>query len=91
MCDKTLEQLDELESVGILYDRQIISVVLESDKNFNGECMDVNAYILSNFKENMLQLPFISNYAAKHAEQYITAAKRDGKYIQVVESVKKSS
>ncbi len=69
MCQKTLERLDELESVGTLYDRKLVSVVL-SDKNFNDECIDANVYIITNFRKSLLDLQLISNYTEEHAKLY---------------------
>ena len=69
VCDKTLAKLDDLEDVGVLYDRKKITVVL-TDANFNEESIDAFAYIMSTYKKDLLDLDFISNYTEEHAKLY---------------------
>eukprot|EP00112_Aurelia_sp_Birch-Aquarium-sp1_P006785 Seg1741.2 transcript_id=Seg1741.2/GoldUCD/mRNA.D3Y31 product="Troponin C-akin-1 protein" protein_id=Seg1741.2/GoldUCD/D3Y31 len=69
VCDKTLAKLDDLEDVGVLYDRKKIAVAL-TDANFNEENIDAFAYIMNNYKKDLLHLDFISNYTEEHAKLY---------------------
>eukprot|EP00794_Sanderia_malayensis_P014321 gene14321-15810_t len=87
VCGQVLQKLDELECEGVLYDRSLISVVLPDD-NLNNRCIEAHAYIIKNFKENLLELPMIANYTEEHAERYKKRVQRDFSLENLVELLK---
>ena len=68
--------MDELESVGILYDRKGLSIVTQED-NMNQVIRTAHTYIITKFQKHLLDLPFISNYSEEHAKLYLPKAERD--------------
>lgn len=82
--DKMLGCLDEIESHPHLYRRTAINVEMV-DSN---ERMDIECYILHDFKEKMLDLPYLSCYGDDNCEAYVPKAKRKSQ-ISLIESVKK--
>ena len=86
VCDKTLAKLDDLEDVGVLYDRKKITVAL-TDANVNEESIDAFVYIMNNYKKDLLDLDFISKYTEEHAKLY--TPKSDRTAYDILKYVKK--
>ncbi len=82
-----MEKLDELESVGTLYDRTTVTVEL-TGKDYDNECIEANVYVIKNFRPNLLELPFISSYTEEHAKKYIPKGERyKGNTIKMLKNV----
>ncbi|XP_076810418.1 putative gamma-glutamylcyclotransferase CG2811 [Clavelina lepadiformis] len=74
-----LEVLDKLETHPVLYERTPIFVDLAQSTNINNEIsatsLECETYILHNYKELLLNLPFIDCYDGVHT--YVPAKMRE--------------
>lgn len=76
VCNTTLAKLDELEEEGVLYHRKAIPVML-SDIPFKDEHLNAHTYVLTSFKEYLLDLSFLSSFSQQHALTYASKDERE--------------
>ncbi|OWF35320.1 putative gamma-glutamylcyclotransferase CG2811 [Mizuhopecten yessoensis] len=84
--DRMLEVLDELERHPTFYRREMIPVTSE-----DGSTVDCGCYLLFNFREDLLKLPFYDTYDSNgsHDLPYVPSSSRDvGKNYNLISSVK---
>lgn len=77
VCDKTLEQLDELEDHPNFYIREIKSIRLKNDN-----VIDAWVYFLKTFKKELLQKTMYETYSNKgdHGLKYLERYLRNENY-----------
>lgn len=68
--DKMFKVLDQLEEYPTWYDREI------QEMDANGEKISCWVYMLKNFPENLLKLPFLTSYESTKDKQYLERSKR---------------
>ena len=78
-----IEVLDRVEHVPDLYDRKTVKVEQE-----NGSEVDVEVYVLSNFKPELLQKKFLAEYTVKEAKTLDITSDWFSSVKQIIQEVK---
>ena len=84
-----LARLDQLEKHPVLYERKPIEVQFQAADSSTNTVETIDAYLLTNFKDEMKSLATLENYESREQQAYILPALRVNS-TPVAEFVKKN-